>query len=97
MRCNNDFKYMPRGFPDTGDLADLFRCGVEQLAACFRMHKTTIKEYAIVARMAMSIVALHVVAGIVDYYITKYVEKPMEQLQNLTTQYALGMRRLEEK
>ena len=58
MRCNNDFKYMPRGFPDTGDLADLFRCGVEQLAACFRMLKTTIKEYAIVARMAMSIVAL---------------------------------------
>ena len=33
----------------------------------------------------------------VDYYITKYVTKPMEQLQNLTTQYALGMRRLEEK
>ena len=47
--------------------------------------------------MAMSIVALNVVAAIVDYYITKYVTKPMEQLQNLTTQYALGMRRLEEK
>ena len=47
--------------------------------------------------MAMSIVALHVVATIVDYYITKYAAKPMEQLQNLTTQYALGMRRLEEK
>ena len=47
--------------------------------------------------MAMSIIALHVVATIVDYYITKYAAKPMEQLQNLTTQYALGMRRLEEK
>ena len=47
--------------------------------------------------MAMSIVALHVVAAIVDYYITKYAAKPMEQLQNLTTQYAVGMRRLEEK
>ena len=47
--------------------------------------------------MAMSIVALHVVATIVDYYITKYAAKPMEQLQNLTTQYAVGMRRLEEK
>ena len=45
----------------------------------------------------MTIVALHVVATIVDYYITKYAAKPMEQLQNLTTQYALGMRRLEEK
>ena len=47
--------------------------------------------------MAMSVVALHVVATIVDYYITKYAAKPMEQLQNLTTQYALGMKRLEEK
>ena len=28
---------------------------------------------------------------------TKYAAKPMEQVQNLTTQYALGMRRLEEK
>ena len=45
--------------------------------------------------MAMSIVALHVVATIVDYYITKYAAKPMEQLQNLVTQYALGIRRLE--
>ena len=45
----------------------------------------------------MSIVALRVGAAIVDYYITKYAAKPMEQLQNLTTQYALGMRRLEEK
>ena len=48
-------------------------------------------------RMALSTVALHVVARVVDYYITKYAAKPMEQLQNLTTQYALGMRRLEEK
>ena len=45
----------------------------------------------------MSIVALHMVATIVDYYITKYAAKPMEQLQNLTTQYALGMKRLEAK
>ena len=46
--------------------------------------------------MAITIVAIHVVANIVDYYITKYAAKPMEQLQNLTTQYALGMRRKEE-
>ena len=97
MRCNNDFKYMPRGFADAGALVDSFRCGVEQLAACFQKLKATIKEYAIVARMAMSIVALHVVATIVDYYITKYAAKPMEQLPNLATQYALGKRRLEEK
>ena len=59
--------------------------------------KKTIKEYAVVAQVAMSIVALHEAETIVDYYITKYAAKPMEQLQNLTTQYALGMRRLEEK
>ena len=47
--------------------------------------------------MAISLVALNVNASIVDYYITKYAAKPMEQMQNLTTQYALGMRRLEEK
>ena len=26
MRCNHDFKFMPRGFPDAGALVDLFRC-----------------------------------------------------------------------
>ena len=45
--------------------------------------------------MAMSVVALHVAAKIIDFYITKYAAKPMEQLQNLVTQYALGLRRLE--
>ena len=57
--------------------------------------KATIRAHAAVRRMAMSVVALHVVARIVDYYITKYAAKPMEQLQNLVTQYALGLRRLE--
>ena len=45
----------------------------------------------------MSVVALHVVSNVVDYYITKYSAKPMEQLQNLVTQYALGVRRLEDE
>jgi hypothetical protein len=45
--------------------------------------------------MALSVVALHVQARILDYYSTKYAAKPMEQLQNLATQYALGLRRLE--
>jgi hypothetical protein len=96
MRCNNDFKFMPRGFPDTGALLDAFRCSTHQLAACFQKLKAA-KKYASVARMAITIVAIHVVANIVDYYITKYAAKPMEQLQNLTTQYALGMRRKEER
>ena len=91
MRCNNDFRYMPRGFPaDVQALVESFRCDVEQLAACFQKLKHVIKKYKVVAQMAVSIVALHVAATIVDFYITKYAAKPMEQLQNLTTQYALG-------
>ena len=62
---------MPRGFADLKALVDAFRCDVKQLAACFQKLKATINEYPVVQRMAMSIVALHVVATIVDYYITK--------------------------
>ena len=54
-----------------------------------------IEAYRAVRRMAMSVVALHVAANNIDYYVTKYAAKPMEQLQNLVTQYALGLRRLE--
>ena len=45
--------------------------------------------------MAYSVVALHAAAHNCDYYITKYAAKPLEQLQNLITQYAVGLRRLE--
>ena len=95
LRCNNDFRYMPRGFADATTLSESFRCDIQQLAACFRAMKGMIQTHAAVRRMAMSVVALHVVARIVDYYITKYAAKPMEQLQNLVTQYALGLKRLE--
>ena len=57
--------------------------------------QSAIKAHKAVQHMAMTVVALHVAAKIVDYYITKYAAKPMEQLQNLVTQYALGLRRLE--
>lgn len=97
LRCNNDFRFMPRGFANSDALQEAFRCDGSTLAACFRKFKASIKAYDAVARMAMSIVAVHVVASVVDYYITKYAAKPMEQMQNLTTQYALGMRRLEDK
>ena len=86
---------MPKGFPDATTLEELFRCDVEQLTACFRSMKAAIHAYTSVRRMAMSVVAVHVAANIIDYYITKYAAKPMEQLQNLVTQYALGLRRLE--
>ncbi len=40
----------------------------------------TIQAHAAVRRMALSVVALHVAANVVDYYITKYAAKAMEQL-----------------
>ena len=49
-----------------------------------------------VKRIALSVVATHVAANVVDYYITKCAAKPVEQLRNLVTQYALGIRRLED-
>ena len=95
LRCNNDFRYMPRGFIEADALATAFRCDATQLAACFHGVRKALQTYAAVRGMAHSIVALHAVARVVDYYITKYAAKPMEQLQNLVAQYALGLRRLE--
>ena len=87
LRCNNDFRYMPKGFPESSALEQAFRCDVSQLAACFRCMVMHIKAYKSVQSMAMTIIAVHVAAKIIDYYITKYAAKPMEQLQNLVTQY----------
>ena len=95
LRSNNDFRYMPKGFPDIKELEQAFRCDVTQLTACFRSLTTQIKAHKAVRHMAMTVVALHVAAKIIDFYITKYSAKPMEQLQNLVTQYALGLQRLE--
>ena len=77
---------MPRGCANPAALIDSFRCDDSHLAACFGLMLNKIWSYAKVMQMAMSIVALNVVASIVDYYITKYAAKPMEQLQNLVTQ-----------
>ena len=96
-RRNFDFKYMPRGFAELDNVEEIFRCETSQLAACSRMLTFKMLEHTAMKRMALSIVALHVSANIVDYYITKYLAKPMEQLQNLITQYALGLRRLEDE
>ena len=83
MRCNNDFKFMPRGFADLKALVDAFRCDVKQLVACFQKFKATIEEYPLVQRMAMSIVALNVVAAIVDYYITNMLQNQWSNCKTL--------------
>lgn len=88
---------MPRGFPDDSDALGTFRCDAKQLALCFPDVSVVDLAHPLVRRMAYSVVALHVAASNCDYYITKYQAKNMEQLQNLTKQYALGLRRLEEE
>ena len=81
--------------PTQAQLSQACRCDVSQLAACFRSTQAAIKAHKAAQHMAMTVAALHVAPKIVGYYITKYAAKPMEQLQNLVTQYALGLRRLE--
>jgi hypothetical protein len=46
LRCNNDFRYLPRSFADARAQDDLFRCDSSQLAACFRALKATILTHA---------------------------------------------------
>lgn len=100
LRCNNDFRFIVKGFPESNSLDEAFRCRPSRLAAMFQCRRAALmvmKEHKAVRRMAMSVVALHVAAKQIDYYIIKYAAKPMEQLQNLVTQYALGLRRLEQE
>ena len=52
-----------------------FVAALNNLRLASRRLNKNIKEYLVVAQMAMSIVALHVVATNVDYYITKYAAK----------------------
>ena len=62
LRCNNDYKYMPNGFPPDTELDQVFRCDVSQLAACFRSMQAHIKAHKAVQHMAMAVVAIHVAA-----------------------------------
>ena len=66
MRCNNDYTYMPKGFPTDTELDQAFRCDVSQLAACFRSMQAAIKAHKAVQHMAMAVVAIHVAAKNVD-------------------------------
>ena len=57
--------------------------------------QAAIKAHKAVHHIAMAVVAIHVAAKNIDYYITKYAANTMEQLQHLVIQYALGLQRLE--
>ena len=96
-RCNVDFRVMERGFSTDDDIEKQVTCDAGSLARCFPDIPYRDIGQSLVRRMAYSVVALHVAAHNCDYYITKYQSKALEQLQNLVTQYATGIRRLEEE
>ena len=111
LRCNNDYRFMARGVPVQASSEALqlaasgaghreeiakLRCDEHELRTALRnvsMHSPDARASRQVAR---AIVATHVACYNCDYYITKYSCKSLEQLANVVTQYALGIRRLEE-
>ena len=93
-RRNIDFRCMLRGVPELSEPSLQLRKDVSEVAAvlhvpCEYLNKPLLRSFA------YSMITLHVAAHSCDYYITKYQAKPMEQLQNVVTQFALGIRRLE--
>ena len=71
------------------------KCDAGSLARCFPDIPFKDIRYAAAQRMAFSVLALHVAAHNCHYYIVKYQCKSLEQLQNLVTQRAVGIQRLE--
>ena len=94
-RGNVDFRIMARGFPIGDNIEKHVQCDAASLARCFPDIRFMDISQAAIRRMAYSVLALHVAAHNCDYYIVKYQCKSLEQLQNLTTQYAVGIQRLE--
>lgn len=83
---------MGRGVPDETGVA--MKCSELQLAACCNIPLQELHT-PLLKKVVRSIVALHVASHNCDFYITKYQSKPMEMLQNVVTQFALGLERLE--
>ena len=94
-RGNDDFRIMARGFPTGDNIEKHVKCDAASLARCFPDIRFKDISQAAARRMAYSVLALHVAAHNCDYYIVKYQCKSLEQLQNLVTQYAIGIQRLE--
>ena len=82
---------------DDENIEKHMRCDTPSLARCFPDIAFVDIQEPLLRRMAYTVVALHIAAHNCDFYITKYQSKALEQLQNLVTQYATGIRRLEEE
>ena len=99
-RCNIDFQYMPR----TIDPSHFMEGSAVQPAVLQVNPKDAVAMYGVrmqmpdapmLRRIFHTTAAMFQAAYNCDYYITKYHCKPMAQLQNLFTNIALGLRRLE--
>ena len=99
-RCNIDFQFMPR----TLDPEHLMDGSVEQPAVLQVNPKDALAMYGVrmhmpnapmLRRTFHALVAMFQAAHNCDFYITKYHAKPMERLQSLFSNIALGLRRLE--
>ena len=72
------------------------KCDQHELRTALRNLNLHRQDSSICRQMARATVAMYVACQNCDYYITKYSCKSLEQLANLVTQYALGIRRLED-
>ena len=86
---------MARGYPIGENIKKHVKCDAGSLARCFPDIPFNDIRHAAAQRMAFKVLALHVAAHNCDYHIVKYQCKSLEQLQNLVTQYAVGIQRLE--
>ena len=95
-RCNFDFRIMLRAFLLSRDEATIeLNCDLKHVA--FNLQSITVRQIdeLYVRDLLRSIIATHISANNTDYYITKYQCKPLEELNQVTTQYARGLERLE--
>ena len=96
-RCNCDFKCLCRGVILEDEDSVIIKCSDAMLACVLgiSLRRFREKNSTHLRRFARCIITMHVANYICDHYITKYSTKPMEHLQSLTNQYAVGIRRLE--
>ena len=95
LRSNVDFQFLARAPPsDLQVTAEVSHHQAKLLASCYSIPPTSLAD-PLVKRCMYTLCALHLAAQNCDFYITKYQSKDLEQLANVVTQYALGIRRLE--
>ena len=85
----------PEANPMGENIEEHVKCDAGSLAPCSPDIPFKDISNAAARRMAYNALALHVAAHNCDYYIVKYRCMSLEQLQNLVTQYAIGIQRLE--